>query len=202
MKGIILKDLLMIKNNTKALVFSIFLYMFYGLVFNLDVSFLLPLMGLMTSLSTFAYDDLSSFHIYASSFPKGRINIVKSKYIVCTLITILFLGVSLIIGLLLNTKDFSLDGTMGATCAFILIMSLVFPIMFKYGAEKGRTAMVIVGFSLAGIGLLFTKINVKLSLPLLSFLNTYGLYILVFACIIMVLISYLISKKIYLHKEF
>ncbi len=202
MKGIILKDLLMIKNNTKTLLFSIFLYMFYGLVFNLDVSFLLPLMGLMASLSTFAYDDLSSFHIYASSFPKGRINIVKSKYLVCTLITLIFLVVSLIIGLLLNTKDFSIEGTMGATCAFVLIMSVVFPIMFKYGAEKGRTAMVIVGFSLAGVGLLLSRVKLPISVELVKFFNDYGMYLALVLVVIFTFISYIISKKIYLNKEF
>ena len=83
------------------------------------------------------------------------------------------------------------------------MMSILFPVLFKYGSEKGRIVMIIIGLGIVGIGLLFSKIfSIEIPNNLISFLDLYFPIIFPVISVTMVIISYYISKKIYLTKEF
>ena len=97
MLGMIKKDLFMIKNNSKTLIVSLIIYVLYTIMFEMDMSFLLPFMTLMISLSTFTYDDYNNWHLFATSLPQGRTNVIKSKYIT----TIALIVITTIISILL-----------------------------------------------------------------------------------------------------
>lgn len=209
MIGMLKKDLFMIKNNYKSLLFALVILVFYSVAFDMDMSFFLPFMGLMMCISTFSYDDYNNWHVYASSLSQGKVNVVKSKYIITlATATILTLAGTLISCIISNTKgrlniDESLGSMMGGLAGIIIFMSVVFPILFKYGAEKGRIAMLTIVLSIVGLVLLFTKV-VKIEVPknFIVFLDTYFVIVFVIASIVFIGISYLISKKLYLKREF
>ena len=166
-------------------------------------------MGLMICVSTLNYDEYNNWYTYASALPKGRINIVKSKYYV-TIFMILFLSiVSVGINLILcNFKkglvfDESISMLMGQLMAIIFMMSVLFPILFKYGSEKGRIAMVVLAIVVYGIVMLLSNV-IKLNdlSNLIKFIDSYYLIIFFVGSIFFISVSYFISRRVYLKKEF
>ena len=208
MKGMIKKDLLMIGNNYKALVVTVFLYLFYSFVFDMDMSFFLPFMGLMTCISTISYDDYNNWHTYAASLPQGRESVVRSKYIITITIVLLLTVVSIGLSYFLNsykgnTTNIELSSILGIVLAYSFMMSLLYPIELKYGAEKGRIAMIVIGFGIYGIILFITKvITPELPVNVLQFLDKNFPVIIISLSIIMITVSYFFAKKFYLKREF
>lgn len=211
MIGFIKKDFFTIKNNIKTIVIAIVIYVFYSVMFEMDMSFLLPFMALMIGLSTFNYDDLSNFHVFGSALPKGRENAVKSKYvtfIAFIIITAIISAIcSYVIGSVKNTYNFenSISYLMGSLVAIICLLSILLPFMFKYGAEKGRIVMFILGIGIMGLYLLFTKvvtIDMQVIANIMKFIKTYAIPLFIGSNVLMIGISYFVSKKIYLKKEF
>ena len=209
MTGMIKKDLLMIKDNQKRFLVVLAIYLVYSILFDMDMSFLLFFIGWALCMSTFSYDDHNNWHAYATSLPQGKINIVKSKYITITGLNILYT----LIGLLMNFITGSVRGTlnieeslfslMGVLFSMELLMTLSLPFLFKYGAEKGRIVMYIFLMGIAGATLLTTEV-IKPEPPanLLAFLDSYFPIIFIVLSVLMIAISYHVSKKIYLKREF
>lgn len=209
MMGMIKKELLMIKNNYKVIFIALIIFIFYSILFEMDMSFFPPLMGLMVCISSFNYDEYNNWYTYATTLPKGKINIVKSKYLtaigIILLLTIVSIMLGFTIGSIRGTLKINelLQTTMVELIVIIFAISVLFPILLKYGSEKGRLAMIIICLGIVGIVFLFEKmVNFKLPNNIISFLDSYLPIILVAISVIIVSISYYISKKIYLHKEF
>ena len=89
MIGFIKKDLFMIKSNFKLLGILIIAYTLMGFVGEIDISFILPFMSVMIMISTFSYDNYNNWDAYSISFPDGRKNSVKSKYVATVLMIVL-----------------------------------------------------------------------------------------------------------------
>ena len=209
MTGMIKKDLLMIKNNYKSIIITFVLFVFYSIMFDMNMSFFLPFMGLMICISTITYDEYYNWHTYASSLPQGKVNVVKSKYITTLLITILLAILSFAISLIIvNTKgsvvtEEALSTIMGELLALIFMMSVLFPLLFKFDVEKGRIAMMIIGIGAFGIILLLKEfVKIDISPEFIKFLESNMVLIFIGLSILLVTISYFISKKVYLKREF
>ena len=91
----------------------------------------------------------------------------------------------------------------GCTFAIILLQSIIYPVIFKYGIEKGRIALFVGMFLITGIiGILMNNVQISIPESVVNFFNNYGIIVLTLAIISMFLISYKISERIYLKKEF
>ena len=209
MKGMMIKDFFMIKNNYKSLIIALVIYVFYSFMFDMNMAFFLPFMGLMICISTLNYDEYNNWHTYASSLPQGRVNVVKSKYYISIAVVAILFIFSILLSVLFSMMrpnveyDMSISYFMGEVVAIIFMMSVLFPILFKYGSEKGRLAMIIIGLSVYGIVLAVTKlIPTKPPVELLQFLDKYSIPIFGVLSIVLLIGSYAISKKVYLKKEF
>lgn len=208
MFGMIKKDIFMVKCNSKSLLFALVIYPFYTIAFNTDMLFLLPFMVVMISISTFSYDDFNNWHSFAATLPAGRKSIVIGRYISA----LMAIAVSTIMGFLISFVIFKMKGTIysyssyltGSLCALIILISVMFPVLFKYGSEKGRNAMYIIGLSIL-IGTVFVKkvFGLKtIPLELTSFFDKYGALLISILSLIILFVSYKISKKIYSRREF
>ena len=209
MKGMIKKDFLMIANNKKALLVALLLYVVYTFMFDVDMSFFLPIMGMITCISTISYDDYNNWHTYASSLPQGRENVVRSKYIVAIIMILATAVFSLICTYFIKMiKPDIITGNnfeiiFGAIMGVAIIMSIMYPITINFGAGKGRLAIIITGLGFYGLFMLATEVlHIKITPNTLEFLDTYFPYIASVVTIVIISISYLISKKLYLKKEF
>ena len=176
----------------------------------MDMSFYLPFMAAMLTITGFSYDDYNNWQTYASSLPQGKINIVKAKFVTAfaSMIAsgIIALLLSFIVSKIRGTGSFSdsLASVTGCLVAITLMLSILFPVLFKYGSEKGRMALFILGIGVIGIVVVLTRfVKIEISPSFLAFLESAA-FPLIIAVIVIVMItgSYFLSKKIYLKREF
>ena len=191
MLGFIKKDLLLVKNNYKTILISVIIFILFSFSNNTDISFFLPFMMLVIIISTFSYDDYNKWTIYSATFPNGRKNYIKGKYIATIILIIGITLINFILSFLLFSIKHSIDleniiiSYLGCIIAILSIISILFPFLFKYGSEKGR----------------ISKFNLKLPSNLLSFFKDFGIYFICSLVVIMLISSYFLSKKIFLKKE-
>ena len=210
MLGFIKKDIAMIKSNFKIL---FILFIFYGIMaFNdgMDISFILPFICVMIMISTFSYDEYNKWNAYTIALPNGRENSVKAKYVATLLMiaitSIITIMLSLIIILIKKQPivyEEILVTTLGSILGTLLVLSTMYPIIYKFGIEKARIAIfvIVIAFVFAA-SFLFSNIDFSFIGKTLNFLEDYIVLIIIAISILMVYISYRISKKIYLNKEF
>lgn len=210
MLGLIKKDLLMIKSNIKILIILLFVYGFMAIEGEIDLSFLIPFISVMIMMSTFSYDTFNKWDAYAVTLPKGRKNSVKAKYLATLLLiftsTMIITILSLVISYI-RTKDImlmdNLSLMLGSLFATVLIQSFMYPTIYKFGVEKARIGIFVVVFAVVMIsGLLSHYINTESLKKVLSFMDNYFIIILPVLMILMIYISYKISERIFLKKEF
>ena len=145
MIGLIKKDFLLIKANLKQMIIIFVIYLLLTFQGTFDVTFVVPLIGIMLFITTFSYDDFNNWNPYAITLPKGRKNIVRAKYISSIILTIILSILSLTLAVAISyTKTNSinieeiLSSLMGTLLSSVIIISLLYPIIFKFGATNGR----------------------------------------------------------------
>lgn len=112
---------------------------------------------------------------------------------------------SFIIGYINKNFDFweTISAMFGCSFAIILLQSIIYPVIFKYGIEKGRIALFVGVFLITGIlGILISNVQVSVPESVINFFNNYGIIILILIMTSMFLFSYKISERIYEKKEF
>lgn len=217
MKGLILKDLLCLKNQMKYLFFIVGIFLLLA-AFNKDyslVAFIIPFYLVMIIISTFGYDEFNNFNSYCNTFPLSRKDVVKSKY----LLILLSILTSLVMGFLVNLLILNLgEGAsfeelfsfvVGGVVGITIVISILVPFFYKYGVQRGRIMLFIVVIGLSFIGgalyklLGITEIDLTViinGLNTLSFASIMS--ILVILLLIVMYISYKVSCLIYTKKEF
>lgn len=209
MMGMIKKDILMIRNNIKVILVAILICILGSLTNDMTLLFIIPFMTVMISISTFSYDDFNNWHAYAVTLPSGRKSVVKGKYIATVLLTIVATIMCVLLSIIMSgfrgplDLDETISSIVGSLFALIILISILFPIIFKYGSEKGRIILFIGCFALFGIlAILAEVIKVDIPVSIISFLDSYALIIIPIISIVILFISYKISQRIYLKKEF
>ncbi len=206
MKGLIIKDILNLKKQAKIMLFFILFYgvMSFATKDSNMATFILVLMLSMMVITSFAYDDVAKWDKYALSMPITRKEAVASKYVLMVISNIfgavLSILMSLVTGTLLktlNVKDMLLF-TGSAVGVSIIFISIIMPLIYKFGVEKARLMVFIVvaipmliGFLVANSGMNPPSDDVVKGL----------IYASPIFAILIVAISYMISCKIYMNKE-
>lgn len=209
MYGLIKKDLLMIKQNLK--IFMLMFILFFGMTMmnESNMTFLLPFMSVMISISTFSYDHFNQWDAYAMTLPNGRKNVVRAKYISTLVFVILSFIISLILLFIMDKCGINLDlhsstvELIGCLFAVFLIMSIMFPIMYKFGVEKGRIVLFLLTFGATGVALLISK-NIHINIPtnIIDFFKNYYKILVPIITFLLLCLSYKISERFYSQKEF
>lgn len=209
MLGLIKKDLLMMKANSKILLSTLFIFIIFLLQGGETIYFVPAFFMTVIFMSTFSYDEYNKWNAYAVTLPNGRKNVVKAKYIanlILMALTILFTLVAAItIGSISNNLhiDQLCSSIFGVFFGLTLIQTLSYPIIFKFGVEKGRIALFVglFGFSIL-FGFLFQHIHLSIPKNIIEFLNGYYMLYIPILIIFLYLISYFVSLSIYQKKEF
>lgn len=210
MKGLIKKDLLFLKRNIKTLAILFIMYVFLAFNGEMDLSFFLSIMSVMIMISTFSYDSYNRWDSYVIALPNGRKNSVKAKYIVTILLIIATTLITFIFTIIITyvrTKSVDyeniLSTTLGSFFATTLLQSFMYPSIYKFGVEKARIGIFVGVFGIAILISIITQIiDFKPFLKSINVLNEYYIFILPIIIVIMLYISYKISEKIYLNKEY
>ena len=109
MKGLIVKDLLLIKENIKQLVLFVLVFVFIGLQGNQILVFVPAFLSMMMFLSTFSYDDYNKWNSYAVTLPNGRKNIVKAKYIASIFLSLVAILLTYLLVILFGVANHNLN---------------------------------------------------------------------------------------------
>ena len=205
MLGFMKKDLAIIKSNGKFLGLLIILYLFLAFSGEMDIAFIIPFLGISVMLSTFSYDNFNKWDLYASSFPNGKFNMVRAKYLLTIILIILMAMFITIVSIIIFRMQNKMVDIMyllvlsgSLIIGSLLCLIIMYPCIYKFGLEKTRIGM-FVGFVLMAIlvSSIITFIDVY---NLLN--NKYIYLIIILAIVLLTLISYKISIKINLNKEY
>lgn len=210
MSGLITKDFIVLKNNSRFYLILLALYFVIGLFSDLS-SFMIGMMavlGISFVLSTFSYDEAAKWDQYSLSLAVTRREMVRAKYLVALLLTgiatVIGFVLSLIAQLIHNTVNlqenlFNLAGLFGG---ILLVCSLMLPFIYRFGVEKGRAAMILCILGVGGLIVLFCWLADQT--PLMAILGKSPLLTALLAVALLcffVYLSYSISLKIYRNKE-
>ena len=210
MSGLILKDLLVLRKQGKSYLLIIGIYMVLAFVGVFDYSILSTMMVVLTMMlpmATFSYDELARWDKFAAAMPVGRSGIVKAKYLIALAVIggagLLCFVVNIIVAMIdheaqLGALMAALGGSLGAG---LLINAAILPLLFKYGAEKSRSMMMVVMLvvfilvfgliTIAGEGGFALTNAMTAVIPWLAALLVLGGFV----------VSYRISQKLYAQKE-
>lgn len=208
MKGLLKKDICMIWNYCRSFVLILVVFMIVG-AFMEDgffYSFYPVLLASMLPITLISYDERFKWDVYCQSLPISRKKQVTEKY----LISILSVSVVIVccvaaqIYRMLATVEFdmtavpwqNLPGYVALLMGLALISpSIMIPLIYKFGAEKGRMVfLVVVGFFCA-LGAL-ASVEGNLQVPPFSEIA------LILVCLVIFGISWMISVSICEKKEF
>lgn len=206
MLGLIKKDFLIIKNNLKLIIVMLMVFFIMALGGQFNISFIPTFIIVMLFISTFSYDEYNNWDAYAITLPGGRKNIVKSKYIASLFLTLLSAVITVLLNYLISVINNTavnelISSLLGSICAIVIIQSIMYPLIFKFGMEKGRIVLFILVFVMVGVITLLKNI-IKIPTLLVVLFNDYWFIVIPIILVISLLISYKISEKIYLKKEF
>ncbi len=204
MKGLLLKELFMIKKSWVTLVIF-FIAFGLGGIGNDFICFMLPLFVSILLYGHINYDEQSKWQQYSIALPYGRKMIVSSKYaamaigaVVTTVLVALLYGVTIAIG----KVEFSLNDLVGhlvlSLAIGIVYPAFFLPLAYKFNSEKGRTIMLFLNGAVGACSVFLlstieaTGILVKLS----NYTNILP-YIAIAAVLLLFALSWHISVKIY-----
>ncbi|NLZ80721.1 MAG: ABC-2 transporter permease [Clostridiales bacterium] len=218
MKGLLIKDLLLLKKQKVHLIYlcSLLFYIFYTLLLAKENSMIITMSMLlctMLTITTISYDDLAKWDKYALSMPVTRKDIVNAKYLLLG-ITVLGGGsigflVSVILDFISHKQRVYENLMITGFVASIGIsaISIMLPLIFKFGVEKSRLLLFGVVAFPSLLVLFFSKIVKILNIPKPSQatldLLVKSLFIIIpIVTILVILITYRISVRIYSKKDF
>ncbi len=216
MKGLIVKDLCVLKNQIKTLLLVLAFFVIFSII-NEDTSFILflvPFYMIMILITTFNYDEFNKWDSYCNSLPLSRKEIVKSKYILFNATSLIVLIVGILASLIIpsfieNTTFESLFASIiGVAFGICLVISLLIPFYYKFGANNGRIMLLLCIVIFALIVGMITSLDIFNNIELMHLLNSLNnlslgmiTLLLIILTIIVMTISYYISVRIYKNKE-
>ncbi len=203
MIGLILKDSLNLKRHLKLYLILVAFYFILGIA-NKDFAMfgsMIAMMAVILPVTSMAYDEKNNWDRYALTMPVSRRDLVISRYILSFIFLIFAFILSMLLSLIFKSGSF-IEGVLvntGILLFGIIIMSVIFPILFKYGVEKGRIFMMIVLFAPTAAIMLLSKLGFKLPEKETAEALLYLLPIIALAA---AAASIFISVSIYRKKEF
>ena len=210
MLGFIKKDLLVMKNNLKYFLLMILVFAFFSRESNI-IYFIPIFISIMIFITTFSYDDYNKWNTYAITLPLSREKIVLAKYLTSLLLMVGTVLITFLLSFVIGTVNHSFDFDevfpmlFGGLFALVLLQSFMYPLIYKFGTEKGRIGLFVGVFAVSGlVGYLVNhvKIDTTAFTGFIQFFNQYGILLLSIVMVVLFVGSYFVSKRIYLKKEF
>lgn len=216
MKGLLLKDLSILKTQGRSAVLIMAIALFMLIAGN-NTAFAVVYANILFvtfGITTISYDNYDNGYAFLFTLPVSRKLYVMEKYVFSmlsiatgtVLSLILMIVVSFIkVDYILTTSEIAF--VIGYGVSAIVISSIMLPVNLKFGPEKGRIAMVVlIAIVMSGI-FAMAKISGTMDLTRV-YLGIKGspafIIIGIFSVIVLLILagSYLISCKIMENKEF
>ncbi len=147
MKGLILKDLFVLRKTARVFIILMVLYAAMAFFLHTDFGVLMAFITGMLSVTSFAYDEQAKWDAYALTMPVSKREMVAAKYLLALLLGIAGGIAGLVLSTVSGLGSGSLDtagilvNTGLAVCATYLFSSIAIPLLYKLGAEKSRLVL-------------------------------------------------------------
>lgn len=217
MRGLLIKDFLLLKNQLR--IFLLYIFLSVGmLVADFNPVFVInytTLIFCMFTLSSISYDEFDNGYAFLFTLPVTREQYTAEKYVFGILTGCLAWLVVTIIAVIMNVLRGRGDTWGIAVLALLflflafLFLSVVIPVQLKFGQEKGRTALSLI------IGLIFAsafltvrtvkifKVDLSAAAERLTALHQGPVIaVLLPGSLIVMIVSYLVSVRIMKKKQF
>lgn len=216
LKGLIIKDLRNIKSYKSTILFFLVLSCITSFLQDNTISFISVFITIcfgMMATASFSYDHLANADRYLLTLPVTRKDMVKARYLYIILMTVLgaLIGSALsIIFQFVKTGDMGkildyLSVSLGSVFGIMILQMFQVPILYKFGAEKGRliqmVMIILVMFTVSGVTAFLIKISPFSLQNFENMLKQYGLALIGIVVIILYFVSYKISIRIFEKKE-
>lgn len=164
MKGLFLKDLYMIKAYFRTLIAIAVVFIissFWGggnmflIIYPMIVAEMLPM-------SILSYDEKSRWDVYCGTLPCSKSAVVSVKYLSCLVYVAVMFALSLLVQSLRITRAGGDMSELAVIMAMLLSIglvgpSLMLPVIFRLGTEKGRMAYYVVIGALCALSFLLPE---------------------------------------------
>lgn len=198
MKGLLIKDFLLMKNYKQVMLFMLIIGIFVGMN---DISFasgyILVFVSIL-SMSTITYDEANHGLNTLFTLPISKSDYVKEKYLFSLIIT----GIGFVFVTILGCfRKSGFMETLIILSTALLLLALSLPFQLKEGNEKGRIVLFVVVFGCTFLFAFLNQFIPKFFQSIESLLNTLDPTIfsvgLLITSFILYFISMLISIRVY-----
>lgn len=215
MKGLLVKEIFNMRIYYRTILILVAFFSVIGLIQQSADSFIAMISGigvmltLMCAINSMSYDAASKWDCYALSMPVRRRDIVAAKYIFSIGIGAAFILFGLlamaVIHLIFPSEESGssaaaiLSGIFGAS---IILLSIIFPLLYKFGVEKARFLIMTIALLPSLAIFLFSQLNISAHLFDFAALDWNAILIaLPFVVLAIVAASYLLSVRIFEKKD-
>lgn len=197
MKGLLLKDFYMTAKYCRSFLLIVIVFLAVSFFGKDNIFFILypVLISSMIPVTLISYDEHDKWNVYSLTLPYTRGQLVSAKYLTGLIFGAAAYVVSLaatIVRMQLNGY-FSLDSFLGMAVILLalgmLAPTLLLPLVFKLGANKGRIAFYIMIGLMTAAGALAAGIGMQFSLP------AGGIWLLA-GIVLMILLLYVLSWRL------
>ena len=155
MKGLIIKDLTVLKSSLKTVLIIVVLFAFMGIKSgSAYMTTFASVYAAILPMTCMAYDERSRFNRYAVAMPISPRDIALSKYITGLILAAAATAIALVIALF--TKAPIGETVAGSMLIPAFYHTFMLPVMFKFGVEKSRL-MVLIGVVIPAVGISFME---------------------------------------------
>lgn len=204
MTGLLIKDCIALKGFIKIVAVLLAVFVISGLITgSVEVlSSSLMLLCAILPMNALALDDQSKWNAYVCVMPVARRKTVQARYLLIVLMIVSAMALILLSSLIISLKS---PVDWGATfsfcvlsaCMAMVMVSVMFPLMYKYGVEKSRLILMV---AVMGSMIAFTLLSGEIGQVLSA--SSLPVWLGIPASILLFGASYLASARIYVAKEF
>ncbi|MBE5958245.1 MAG: ABC-2 transporter permease [Lachnospiraceae bacterium] len=221
MKGLFVKDLIIVKNQSKSLLAFLALGFFMSMSMkdNAGIVYMAMIIS-MFSLSTIGYDEFDNGFRFLFTLPASKKAYVREKYLFFILCLVIGIVAGCLIGFpaellkdtgsVQNYLDTLGESIIGSVCVGAIYAGLLIPIRVKYDAEKAKLVNFAVLGGIAAVCYFLFKMKDKLpegfAAKVIEFLEGLSdvqiASILIAGSIVILLVSEVIAERIIAKKEY
>lgn len=215
MKGLVWKDLLCLRKGAVPILVIAVFYCVMAATGTWEASFLSSFLTTLVAvlpISCFSYDHAAKWDVFVRATPVGLDRIVAARYLTILLLTVIGAALALLSGLLARISGavddwtaFLLICAVGQLAA-LLLNAILTPLMYRYGAERGRIILLCV-FGWVILEVFLIKEFQPGWLEALGggtaalVQNPWGMLLLPLTGLVLLGLSYLVSVQIYRKRE-
>lgn len=217
MRGLFEKDMCLLFHRKQTIIVFLVVAIFMSIA--VDGAFFvgyLTMLSAIFALSTLSYDEYDNGYAFLMTMPFDRKTYVKEKYLFCLVMGALAMCIAIVLYAVVRIANGTaselaeeLPGLISTLPVMFMAAVILIPLQLKFGAEKSRVVLFVFFGAVAAIALVAKR---AIDVPdgaiksLVRFLDSAPpaavVGVIVAACALVTLISYLFSVRIMAKKEF